>query len=470
MKKSQRDMKRHSLLMAIIMMVIPMIARSETPEYIFYFIGDGMGLAQVTNSQLYNTRILGNDVPLVFTTFPVVSMATTFSASSDVTDSAAAGTALSTGVKTKNGMLGMDSDTTAVTSVAKILQREGYGIGIITSVAIDDATPGAFYANVPARKQYYDIGRQLASSGYQFAAGASLRGAWDEGDNDTDLMQYFKEENISVHYGLEGIDTTANRLLVLSPFHKENRNKIGYAVDSTEGAMTLESLTQAGIDQLMRVSPERFFMMVEGGAIDHAGHGNDGATAIHEVLAFNDALRVAYDFYLQYPDKTLILVTADHETGGMSVGNKTTGYSVQLDKIAGQKISKDEFSAICRHILNSNTNYTWQDMEELMAEKLGVGKTVEFSDEEMAELHRMFDEVFEKRDAGNDQTTLYSTFDGFTNTLFNMINAKAGMGWTTGSHTGIPVPVYAIGVGAEKFSGLNDNTDLPKKILTAVGE
>lgn len=462
-------MRKQNLVLAIIMLILPILSRAESPKYIFYFIGDGMGLAQVTNSQLYNSDVKGNETPLLFTSFPMVSMATTHSSSSDVTDSAAAGTALSTGNKTKNGMLGMDADTTAVTSVAKILFDHGYGVGIITSVAIDDATPGAFYAHVPQRGQYYDIGKQLAESGYHFAAGASLRGLWDEADNETDLMKYFEEENISVHYGLDGVDTTANRLLVLSPFHKENRNKIGYAIDSTEGALTLDALTTAGIDQLMRVSPERFFMMVEGGSIDHAGHGNDGATAIHEVLAFNDALKVAYGFYLAHPDETLILVTADHETGGMSVGNATTGYSVQLDKIAGQKISKDEFSAICRSILNSKRIYTWPDMEELMREKLGVGENVEFSEEEMAELHRMFDEVFEKRDAGHDQTTLYSTFDGFTNTLFNMMNAKAGIGWTSGSHTGIPVPVYAIGVDAMKFSGLNDNTDLPKIILSTVG-
>ena len=462
-------MKKLSLLAAILMMALPIFSKENVPNYIFYFIGDGMGLAHVTNSQLYNSRVSKNETPLIFTTFPVVSMATTHSTSSDVTDSAAAGTALATGKKTKNGMLGMDSDTIPVTPIAKILQQDGYGIGIITSVAIDDATPGAFYAHVPNRGQYYEIGRQLASSDYQFAAGASLRGAWDKEGNETDLMDYFKEENISVHYGLQNVDTTANSLLILSPFHKEHRNKIGYAIDATEGALTLDALTQAGIDQLKRVSPDRFFMMVEGGSIDHAGHGNDGATAIHEVFAFNDALNVAYDFYLHHPDETLIVVTADHETGGMSVGNSTTGYSVQLDKIAGQKISKDEFSALCRSILKSKRIYTWQDMEELMSEKLGVGSTVEFSDAEIAELHKIFDEVFEKRNNGLDQESLYSTFDGFTNTLFNMLNAKAGIGWTSGSHTGIPVPVYAIGVGAENFSGLNDNTDLPMKILSAAG-
>lgn len=463
-------MKLRALILSALIMALPLISLAESPKYIFYFIGDGMGLAQVTNSQLYNSRIKGSDVPLLFTTFPVVSMATTHSASTDVTDSAAAGTALSTGFKTKNGMLGMSADTTEVISIARILQQKGYGIGLITSVAIDDATPAAFYAHVPKRSQYYDIGRQLASSGYEFAAGASLRGAWNEEGDDTDLMKYFEEAEVSVHYGLDGVDTTANRLLVLSPFHKENRNKIGYAIDAAEGVLTLDGLTKAGISQLMRVSPGKFFMMVEGGAIDHAGHGNDGATAIHEAFAFNDALKVAYDFYLQHPDETLILVTADHETGGMSVGNATTGYSVQLDKIASQKISKDEFSAMCRAILNSRRVFTWEDMESLMREKLGVGETVEFSAEEMKRLRELFDDVFEKRESGLDQSTLYSTFDGFTNTLFNMVNSKAGIGWTSGSHTGIPVPVYAIGADAGIFSGLNDNTDLPKKILSIISE
>lgn len=461
-------MKTRKLLLAAAML-LPALGWAEAPNYIFYFIGDGMGIAQVTNSQLYNARVLGSDTPLLMTTFPVASMATTHSASSDVTDSAAAGTALSAGVKTKNGMLGMDPDTTAVTSIAKVLQAKGYGVGLVTSVAIDDATPGAFYANVDNRNRYYDVGRQLAQSGYQFAAGASLRGAWDKQGNDTDLMNYFEEANVSVHYGLDGLDTTADRLLVLSPTHKEKQNEIGYTIDSIAGALTLPALTQAGLDQLMRVSPDRFFMMVEGGNIDHAGHGNDGGTILREVINFNDALKIAYDFYLRHPDETLIVVTADHETGGMSVGCKTTGYSVQLDKLAGQKVSKEEFGNICRSILNSRRIYTWEDMEELMREKLGIGVNVHLSEAEMQSLHRMFDEVFEKRASGLDQSTLYATFDGFTNEVFNLLNAKAGVGWTTPNHSGMPVPVYAVGVEASKFSALNDNTDLPRKILEIVG-
>lgn len=463
-------MNLHRIFSAALMAAaITATAWAKAPNYIFFFIGDGMGIAQVTNAQLYNARVLGNSTPLLSTTFPVASMATTHSASSDVTDSAAAGTALSTGHKTVNGMLGVTPDSVAVTSVAKKLFDAGYGVGIVTSVAIDDATPGAFYAHVPSRSQYYDIGRQLAECGYQFAAGASLRGAFDKQGNPTDLMKYFDEANVSVSYGLDSIDTTAQRLLVLSPFHKEKQNEIGFTIDSIAGALTLPALTRAGLDQLKRTSPDRFFMMVEGGNIDHAGHGNDGGTILREVINFNQALQEAYDFYLAHPDETLIVVTADHETGGMSVGCRETGYSVRLENAAGQKISKEEFSNLCRAMLRSRRIYTWDDMQEILRDELGFGVNLKLTPEETERLHTMFDEVFEKRASGLDQKTLYATFDGFTNEVFNILNAKSGMGWTTGGHSGMPVPVYAVGVDSQLFSPLNDNTDIPAKILSIAG-
>lgn len=463
-------MKLHRIFSAALMAAaITATAWAKAPNYIFFFIGDGMGIAQVTNAQLYNARVLGNSTPLLSTSFPVASMATTHSASSDVTDSAAAGTALSTGHKTVNGMLGVTPDSVAVTSVAKKLFDAGYGVGLVTSVAIDDATPGAFYAHVPSRSQYYDIGRQLAECGYQFAAGASLRGAFDKQGNPTDLMKYFDEANVSVSYGLDSIDTTAQRLLVLSPFHKEKQNEIGFTIDSIAGALTLPALTRAGLDQLKRTSPDRFFMMVEGGNIDHAGHGNDGGTILREVINFNQALQEAYDFYLAHPDETLIVVTADHETGGMSVGCRETGYSVRLENAAGQKISKEEFSNLCRAMLRSRRIYTWDDMQEILRDELGFGVNLKLTPEETERLHTMFDEVFEKRASGLDQKTLYATFDGFTNEVFNILNAKSGMGWTTGGHSGMPVPVYAVGVDSQLFSPLNDNTDIPAKILSIAG-
>lgn len=450
----------------------PAQAQSQTqgkaPKYIFYYIGDGMGIAHVTNTNNYKSRVLGQQMPLTMTTFPVAAMATTYSASSDVTDSAAAGTALATGSKTKNGMLGTNADTLAVTSVAKKLFDDGYGVGLITTVAIDDATPGAFYAHVANRNQHYDIGRQLAESGYQFAAGAGLRGTKDKQGNDSGLLDYFAENNVSVSYGLDGLDSTASRLLVLSPM--DNPNEIGYAIDSIPGALTLPGLTQAGLNHLEKVSPDRFFMMVEGGSIDHAGHSNDGGTVVREVISFDQALQIAYNFYLAHPDETLIVVTADHETGGMSVGCQATGYSQNLKQMRSQKISKDEFAAYCRSMLKSRMIFTWEDMLQYMADNLGVGTAIEFTPEEMEKLHGMFNEVFERRNEGITEKTLYSSADGFTREVYRLLNEKSGIGWTTNCHTGSPVPVFAIGVGAQEFNGMNDNTDLPAKILKIAGK
>lgn len=443
---------------------------ADAPKYIFYYIGDGMGFNHVLNAQIFSDEVLRADSTLTMLRFPVASMARTHSASSDVTDSAAAGTALATGRKTRNNMLGMDADTVAVTSIAKTLFDKGWGVGLVTTVAIDDATPGAFYAHVPSRSEYMTVGRQLAESGFQYVAGAGLRAARDNDGARTPLLDYFAEQGVTVACGPEGLATEADRLLVLSNDTVKTWN-VGYTVDSIPGALTLPAMTAAGIRQLSRVSPDRFFMMVEGGNIDHAGHANDGGTIMREVINFDQSLALAWQFYLAHPDETLIVVTADHETGGMSIGTTTTGYSVRPAVAAAQKVSKEEFSEYVKSLARDRRVYHWPDMEEYLAENLGFGSAVKLTPEETAELSEMFENMMAGRNSAPDQETLYATFDGFSARVFELLNDKAGLGFTTIKHTGAPVPVFAAGVGASEFSGVNDNTDLPRKILSiALGE
>lgn len=462
--------KARTLLLGTTAALISATASAGDLKYVFYFIGDGMGIAEATNAQLYNKEVLGSDTPLLMTTFPVVSMITTHSANSDVTDSAAAGTALSTGHKTKNGMLGMNADTIPVTSVARHLQKKGFGIGLVTSVGIDDATPAAFYAHVPNRGDFYDIDRALAESGYLFTAGAGLRGTKDRDGKDNGVMKHFAKNKVSVSYGLENLDKKSKKVLLLSPFHEKMNNEIGYTVDSIPGGLRLPAMTRAGLEHLQRTSPDRFFMMVEGGNIDHAGHGNDGGTSVREVVNFNEALQVAYDFYLAHPDETLILVTADHETGGMSVGCRTTGYSARPEVARAQKISKDMFNDHCKELIKSGTPVKWEEMQAFLADKLGYGTAVKLKDNEEKELRDLFDATFVNHNAGEDIKTMYSSSSRFVEKAISLLNGKSGFGWTTNDHTGHPVPLYVIGVGAEKFSNFNDNTNLPKKILQIVEE
>ncbi|MDE5978813.1 MAG: alkaline phosphatase, partial [Muribaculaceae bacterium] len=354
----------HKLISTLCLVAATAVAAAAAaPKYIFYYIGDGMGFNHVVNAQIYSNEVLGNDSTLTMLSMPVASMARTHSASSDVTDSAAAGTALSTGHKTRNNMLGMDADSLAVTSIAKTLHDNGWGVGLVTTVAIDDATPGAFYAHVPSRSEYMTVGRQLAESGYQFAAGAGLRAARDGEGRKTPLLDYFAEKGVTVTYGPAGLDVEADRLLVLSSDTVRTWN-VGYTIDSVPGALTLPAMTAAGIRQLERVSPERFFMMVEGGNIDHAGHANDGGTILREVIDFDKSLALAWNFYLAHPDETLIVVSADHETGGFSIGTTTTGYSVRPEVTACQKISKDLFSEYVKSLARDRRIYRWSDMEE----------------------------------------------------------------------------------------------------------
>ncbi len=441
---------------------------AATPKYIFYYIGDGMGMGQVMSAECYNRMVLKSDKPLLMMQFPVVSTATTYSASTPVTDSAAAGTALSTGYKTKNGMLGMNPDTVAVTSVAKQLFNMGYGIGLVTSVAPDDATPGAFYANVPKRSMYYEVGKDAATCGYDFIGGSNLRGIQDKKGNKTDLMKIFADNNVAVVRGIDGLKSTDSRRVVLLNTDSLNVNDIGYTIDSIPGVLTLPAMTEACLKHLEKNGHDKFFMMVEGGNIDHAGHSNDGGTVIKEVLNFQEAIKIGYDFYLAHPDETLIVITADHETGGMALGNNSVGYDAHLHYYDYQKVSKDVFADYCHSIMKSRRIYDWADMEEYLTDKLGFWKHIHLSKKQTKHLKEEFDKCF-KRNEGTNQKTLYKNFNEFTVTVFNILDNFTGIGWTTSKHTGGLVPVYAIGVGAEKFSSFNDNTDIPKRIRELVG-
>lgn len=437
-------------------------AMAAQPKYIFYYIGDGMGMGPVQAAQTYNRTILGNDKPLTMMQFPVIGWIQTYSANRDITDSAAAGTALSTGFKTKNSMLGMNPDTVAVTSVAKTLFDRGYGVGITTSVAPDDATPGAFYAHVPSRKMQYEIDCQMAESGYQFVAGSGLSGLKKDG-KETDVLDRFAANNVQIVRGPEGIkEMNSDRVLLLSHEDVPSWN-IGYTIDSIAGRLTLPMMAQACLDQLEKTSPARFFMMVEGGNIDHALHGNDGGASIKEVLNFDEALAVAFEFYRRHPKETLIVVTADHDTGGL-VHVHPKGSKGGLRNIDYQKVSKEEFSEYCKALLKSRMNYTWDDMKQYLADNLGLFSKIKVSPEQEQALKAGFDKTFEQRNSA-DQKTLYASFNAFSVDVFNLLNLDSGISFCTTSHSGNPVPLFAMGVGAERFSKVNNNIDVPKTIL-----
>lgn len=455
------------LLMTFWGLAIALAVGAQSPKYIFYFIGDGMGHGQVMSAAAYKRLVMNDSLPLLMMQFPEAGMVTTYSANTLVTDSAAAGTALATGFKTRNNMLGMDADSVAVNSVAIDLARRGYGIGLVTNVCPDDATPGAFYAHVPARTQWYDIALQFADSPVSFLAGSKLRGAMVNG-NYTGLYEKLADKGVTIVRGVENLPAEyPSRLLLLNT--DTVAQNLGFTIDGPKGN-TLGQYTDAAINYLTATSPDRFFLMVEGGNIDWAGHDNDGPTIVREVLAYDDVLRRAYEFYLQHPDETLIIVTADHETGGMTVGQRSTRYNQFPEVVDRQHISKARFCDYCWEILKSKQAISWEEMQRKLTDDLGFFDATKLSDKQQQRLKEAFDRTFVTLD-GEAYKNLYASYPEFALVAFDIQNEIAGYGFTSPKHTGNPVPLFAIGVGAERFSGTLDNTDIPRHLraLTIYG-
>ena len=452
-------MKKHLFFFLSLTILTVLGMSASAPKYIFMFIGDGMGMGHIMATETYNRLTLGNKQPILMLQFPVASFALTYSANSPITDSAAAGTALAAGYKTNNGMIGMLPDSTKVYSVATELQKKGYGVGVVTSVAFDDATPASYYAHQPSRKMFEPICADGARSGFNFIGGAYTHVAEKHPERCEAVFDDFRNHGYTVAHGFDELrKAKPNDKILLTSDKPVTPNEVGYTIDSIPGAMKLTDMTRACLNHLQRVSPDHFFMMVEGGNIDHAGHGNDGGAVVKEVLNYNDCLRIAYDFYLQHPDETLIIVTAAHDTGGLTVGLKDGENKPTYKGIDYQRISKEQFNDFCV----KNEKFTWQQMKQALSEKLGLWSHIGISKEEEARIEEGFNRM--KSHSDGSQKTLYKEFGNFTAIVFDILNHKNGFGFTTFSHTGNPVPVFAIGEGSELFKSDNNNINIPAKI------
>lgn len=460
-------MKRTTCLFVAILFSVLSFAQAK---YIFYFIGDGMGTNQVLASEMYLAELEGRigRKQLLLTQFPYSGQVATFSASNGITDSAAAGTCLATGTKTNNGTLGLSPQKDTLRTIAEILQQQGYGIGIMTTVAIDHATPAAFYAKVPDRHQYYEIGTQLAYTNFDFFGGAGFHQPVKQHDKKApNLYDLCEEQGYTFAHGYADAQNkiNANKLILTQTTDGIDRTKqagsLPYAIDRQEDALTLRQIVSTAIPYLSQ-KHDRFFMMVEGGMIDYACHGQDGATAIGETLDMDAALEEAYRFYLDHPDETLIIVTADHETGGLAMGNG--GYVLNLQTLQNQHCSAWILSDLLSALFKDNTP-TWDEVKNLLAKQLGFYTSVELTTEEDTLLHNLYNRAIAHKNG--KVKTLYKTMDELGNTAIALLNKKAHLGWTSYDHTGHAVPVFAVGIGAERFTGWHDNTEIAPLILKA---
>lgn len=463
-------MRRLSLVFVCSLMTLLAAAQAK---YVFMFIGDGMGPHQVLTTEMYLAELDGRigRKPMLMSTFPYTGQVATFSTSNGITDSAASGTCLATGKKTKNGMIGQTPDSVAVMSVASRLKEEGWGVGIMTSVTIDHATPSAHYAHTPSRNNYYTIGTQLAESGFDFFGGSGFYHPQDKKNPAAPNLYDLCEEKgyvLAGGYADAQSKIGAKKMLVVPAVRLEDRSRhagaLPYAIDRQEGELSLPELVDIAIKQLS--AHDRFFMMAEGGKIDYASHANDGGTVLHEVMDFDMAIKVAYDFYMQHPDETLIVVTADHETGGMALGN--SDYVLNLKVLAEQKCSSDLLSDQLSDLYKkAGKGLSWEQVKTVISQNTGLYAAVEMTEQEDKDLQEAFAQMMQNSGV---EKTLYKDLNALAAKSLAILNKKARIGWTSKGHTASAVPVFAIGVGAERFTGWHDNTEIAPLIYEATRE
>ncbi len=459
-------MKRVFLSAWLLCLAVAIMAQAK---YVFFFIGDGMGPNQVLTAEMYQAALKGENgrVPLCMSQFPYSGQAATFSASDGITDSAAAGTCLASGKKTNNGMIGQTPDGAPAYSVASDLKKEGWGIGIMSTVPVDHATPASHYAHAEKRSNYYLIGTHLTESNFDFFGGGGFQRPVNKDDASApNLYDLCKKHGYTLvgSYAEAQKNLKKKKMLLVPQVNLDNPNKgaeaLPYAIDQQEGDLNLAQIVDVAIQHLSK--HDRFFMMAEGGKIDYAGHGNDGATNIHEVLDFDRAIQVAYRFYEQHPDETLIVVTADHETGGMALGNNQP---LRLERLAHQKCSSDTLSArltaLCQQYAEQ---LTWEQVKAFLSANTGLFGDLSVTAEEEAVLQEAFNNMMRQQES---LKTLYADINALAAKAKELVNHKAGLGWTTHSHTATAVPVFAVGVGAERFTGWMDNSDIAPRIYQA---
>ena len=463
--------RRHVAVLLVIFLVSTVWAQQA--KYVFYFIGDGMGVNQVNGAEMYLAEQEGRIgvKPLLFTTFPAGTMATTFSATNSVTDSSAAGTALATGEKTYNGAVSMDDDKNVLSTVAERAKKAGRKVGIATSVSVDHATPAAFYAHQPNRSRYYEIALDLPKAGFDFYAGSGFLKPTTTADKKEapNVFPIIEEAGYTIARGLDEYKEKAADAKKMILIQKEGAEPscLPYAIDHEEGDLTLPEITESAVSFLSKGNKKGFFLMVEGGKIDWACHSNDPVTVFEEVIDLANAVRVAYEFYKKHPKETLIVVTADHETGGMGLG--IGKYELHLKSLLNQKQSQDLLSKAITDLRKDKAGKaSWNEIKDLLTEKMGFWKELPLTWEQEKMLRDEYEQSFVKNKVVFEES-LYAWTEPLAAAARKVMSQIAMVGWTSSSHTAWYVPVFAIGAGADLFTGKMDNTEIPKRIAKAAG-
>ena len=488
----------------------------QAPKYVFLFIGDGMSYpqiqltnyfvsannqdgAQTVNVDGEDQTVLSSQNNLTMMQFPVAGSAQTYDSTSFAPDSASTATSIATGYKTWSGSINVSTDFSQEyeTIAEKLKAQKDYKIGVVTSVNLNHATPAAFYAHQASRNSYYEIGLELIESNFDYFAGGGLLSPTGNEEDQTDLYQLAEEAGYTVvrtQAEAEALTADTGKTIVIEE-HLADSDSMPYAMDLEEGRWGLADYVEKGIEMLD--NDNGFFMMVEGGKIDWACHANDAAATISDTIAFDNAVAKAVEFYEEHPDETLILVTGDHETGGLTIGYAGTDYDTFLtnfnnqklsfakfdsDYVSGYKENKTDFETVMQDVTElfglaapaeEGASTTQQkDSADMHPESNNDG-TLEMTQYEYDLLREAYDTTMsrtgEEEEFAQDEYIKYGSYEPLTVTITHILNNKSGINFGSYAHTGLPVEVFAQGVGQDNFSGYYDNTDIYNKLAALTG-
>ena len=445
------------------------------PKYVFLFIGDGMSTPQRMVAEEFARKTGRGD--LAMNHLPYQANTRTRSADAIITDSAAAATAIACGCKTRNSMLGVDPATNHVESVAEVAKKRGMKVGIVTTVTIVHATPAGFYAHVSNRGKSYRIALDLVASGFDYFAGGGVYDKFDD-RKDPDYRGNVFDIARKAGYTVAIDDRAAWE--ALKPGSKSwsvfGSHGMQFAIDADGTQPTLAELVAKGVEVLD--GPEG----CEGGKVDYAGHANDAATNLRDVLALDDAVKVALAFQERHPDETLVVTTGDHETGGLSMGFAGIGGRFRIELLDRQKVSTEKFSSQFKEFVRGRGgNVEFDETKPVLREKYGLvfpedpgdpKDLMRISDSEVKALRTAFDKDVAAVRAHLADTTAHDKARRyvFAQAAKNVLNAHAGVGWSSGSHTALPTFTTAKGVGADILVGMEENTDIGTRLKRLVAE
>ena len=412
------------LLVGVTLQLPGCAEKPSQPRNIIFFISDGCGPASFTMAREY---VQSQGATQLATDQMLVGSARTFASGRLITDSAASGTAYACGIKTYNGAIAMDTTRQPVATLLEGAEERGMATGLVATSTITHATPAVFSAHVVNRADQAGIALQQMEQSIEvlLGGGAGYYLPADQGGHRTDGRNLMTEAAANGSKVVRSRDElmAVRTSPVLGLFAVDH---MSYEIDRDEDHQpSLAEMTAQAIE-LLDDDPDGFFLMVEGSRIDHAAHGNDAAGHLHDILAFDKAIRVGLD-YARENGETLILSTSDHETGGMSVGTRVDGVSEYSWK-PGQ-LTKVQHSL------------------EYAADSL-LGR-VKWST--ILEMYGIDDPTEEEVRMGSNGT-------GSRRALADIISKRARIGWTTGGHTAVDVNVYAFGPGSDLFQGHHDNT------------